>query len=127
MSKYLLAAFLLASAMLAPGLYGQRRGQGNRDRNDDDQVRRTAAFRSQHRRIISEYYRGHPAELPPGLAMRGGDLPPGLARQLRRNGRLPPGLDRRFVPFPVELERRFAPLPPYYRRGFIGDRAVIYN
>lgn len=30
-------------------------------------------------------------------------------------------------PFPVDLERRLPPLPPIYRRGFLGDRAVIYD
>lgn len=33
--------------------------------------------------------------LPPGLAKRGGNLPPGLQRQLDRRGHLPPGLEKR--------------------------------
>lgn len=35
--------------------------------------------------------------LPPGLAKRD-RLPPGLAKQLKRNGRLPPGLAKRELP-----------------------------
>jgi len=41
--------------------------------------------------------------LPPGLAKRD-SLPPGLQKQLDRNGRLPPGLDRRALP--EDLEKR---------------------
>jgi len=77
--------------------------------------------------VIRDYYRGVPAsKLPPGLAKRG-DLPPGLAKQLKRNGHLPPGLEKKIYPFPVELERRLPPLPPDYGRAFIGGNAVIYN
>lgn len=36
-------------------------------------------------------------QMPPGLAKRD-SLPPGLAKQLRRNGRLPPGLAKRELP-----------------------------
>ena len=67
------------------------------------------------------------SSLPPGLAKRGGNLPPGLEKQLRRNGRLPPGLEKQLYPFPPELERRLPALPPDYGRAFIGGRAVIYN
>jgi hypothetical protein len=67
------------------------------------------------------------SNLPPGLAKRGGDLPPGLEKQLKRNGHLPPGLEKKLYPFPVELERRLPPLPPEYGRAFIGGNAVIYN
>ena len=41
--------------------------------------------------------------LPPGLAKRD-SLPPGLQKQLDRNGRLPPGLQRRALP--ADLENR---------------------
>lgn len=37
------------------------------------------------------------ALLPPGLAKRD-TLPPGLQRQLERNGKLPPGLEKRALP-----------------------------
>lgn len=67
-----------------------------------------------------------PANLPPGLAKRGGSLPPGLEKQLQRNGRLPPGLDRgTWTPFPQDLVAVLPPLPPQYERGFIGGRAAI--
>ena len=125
MSRYLCAVLLVASAALAPGLYAKKKGQGNQDQAGQES--RPVVFRSEHSRVISDYYRTNPAGLPPGLAKRGGDLPPGLAKQLRRNGRLPPGLEKKLVPFPPELDRGFPPLPPHYQRGFIGDRAVIYD
>jgi hypothetical protein len=88
---------------------------------------RAIVFAPTERRTIIQYYRGNYSNLPPGLAKRGGNLPPGLQRQVRRTGHLPPGLEKRVEPFPTELERRLPGLPPIYRRGIIGDRAVIYD
>jgi hypothetical protein len=88
---------------------------------------RAIVFAPAERRTIIQYYRGNYSNLPPGLAKRGGNLPPGLQRQVRRTGHLPPGLEKRVEPFPTELERRLPGLPPIYRRGIIGDRAVIYD
>ncbi len=47
--------------------------------------------------------KGRKGGLPPGLAKRD-RLPPGLQKQLDRNGRLPLGLDRRALP--ADLENR---------------------
>ncbi len=115
----------LLALLLSPGLSAKKKEHPNHGRDDREQ--RAVVFRSEHRRAVSEYYRAAPAGLPPGLAKRGGDLPPGLARQLQRRGHLPPGLEKKLVPFPVELDRRCPPLPPYYRRGLIGDRALVYD
>ncbi|NUQ86040.1 MAG: hypothetical protein HUU11_15120, partial [Anaerolineales bacterium] len=76
---------------------------------------------------IREWVRGQPvAQLPPGLAKRGG-LPPGLAKQLRKNGTLPPGLEKRITAFPTELSRRLGPLPPGCGcdRVFFDGKALI--
>ncbi len=89
--------------------------------------REVLVFGPQGQRIIYEYYRVNTSNLPPGLAKRGGALPPGLEKQLRRNGHLPPGLEGRIEPFPIELERQLPAIPAVYRRGTIGDRAVIYD
>jgi hypothetical protein len=78
----------------------------------DEHVR----FRPDHVRVIRDYYGGRPSGLPPGLA-----------KQLRRNGRLPPGLEKRIVPFPVEVERRLPPCPPGVFRGMLGGRAILYR
>jgi hypothetical protein len=78
--------------------------------------------------VIRQYCRNLPPNrLPPGLAKRGGDLPPGLKKQLQRNGRLPPGLEKKVYAFPPELEQGLPALPPDYARAFIGGRAVLYN
>ena len=53
-------------------------------------------FLAEERRAIEDYYRAindkkKPKKgLPPGLAKRGGNLPPGLQRKLERDGQLPP-------------------------------------
>lgn len=92
------------------------------DRNRDGVI----VFHPNDRRVITDYFR-NTRNLPPGLAKRGGDLPPGLQKQLRRNGQLPPGLQKRLTPFPDDLNRRLPRLPGIYRRGIIGNDAVIYD
>jgi hypothetical protein len=64
--------------------------------------------------------------LPPGLAKRD-RLPPGLERQLRRNGTLPPGLQKRVEPFPVALEEQLPKIPSGYSRVFVAGRAMILD
>lgn len=127
MSKRLVAVLLFATAILAPGLYAKKKWHGDQGDDEDYRWRQAARFQSGHQRVIHEYYRAYPEGLPPGLAKRGGDLPPGLAKKLQRNGQLPPGLEKRLVPFPSELERRLPPLAPYHRRCFVGDRAIVYD
>ncbi len=103
----------------------------DRDRNyyrHGSQTIVNIVFGVHDREVIHDYYYGDDRRgLPPGLAKRGGDLPPGLQRQLMRNGTLPPGLQKRCQPFPVELERRLPPLPPDYSRVFIGGNILIVN
>ncbi len=74
--------------------------------------------------MIVDYF--HPASgLPPGLARRGGDLPPGLEKQLRRNGKLPPGLQKKLVAFPRDLEVTLPQVQPGYRRVTLGTWALL--
>ena len=84
-------------------------------------------FGERDRQIIHEYCSQPPSNLPPGLAKRGGQLPPGLEKHLRRNGQLPPGLQKKMVRFPTELERRLPPLPRNYVRVFVGGRGMIVD
>ena len=95
-------------------------------------------FSDRDQRLILDYYggggggggrgRGHGGRgLPPGLAKRGGNLPPGLERQLQRNGTLPPGLQKQVEPFPVELTQRLSPLPSGYSRVIVEGRALILD
>jgi hypothetical protein len=89
---------------------------------------RPAHFLAEERRIIVEYFhRRHPGTakgLPPGLAKRGGNLPPGLQKHLDKNGRLPPGLQKRLEPLPVDLESRLPRLPEHWERVIL-ERDVI--
>ena len=84
-------------------------------------------FAGDDRELIRRHYLSSRGTLPPGLATRQGDLPPGLEKQLRRNGHLPPGLEKQLHPFPIELERKLPPLKPGLVRGMIGAHAVILD
>ncbi len=84
-----------------------------------------ASFLPQERQIIIEFFQGHSSGLPPGLAKRGGDLPPGLQKHLARNGTLPPGLQKRLQPFPVELERRLPSIPRIWVRVILGRHVIL--
>jgi hypothetical protein len=91
-----------------------------------DEKDRPARFLPEERRIILEYYGyGRPAKgLPPGLAKRGGKLPPGLQKHLDKNGRLPPGLQKRLEPLPADLDHRLPRLPEIWERVIL-ERDVI--
>ena len=86
-------------------------------------------FSSRDQDIIRSYYGGGGGGrgLPPGLAKRHGNLPPGLERQLERNGTLPPGLQKRVEPFPDDLNSRLAPMPSGYSRVMVAGRALILD
>ena len=62
--------------------------------------------------------------MPPGLAKKD-RLPPGLEKQLVRNGRLPPGLQR--DPLPRQLEERLSPVPSGYVRVRVGQDIVLMH
>jgi hypothetical protein len=87
---------------------------------------RPTYFLPEERRIIEDYYRssGPSKGLPPGLAKRGGKLPPGLQKHLDKNGTLPPGLQKRLEPLPQDLGSRLPQLPDYWERVIL-DRNVI--
>ena len=84
-------------------------------------------FSDRDRGIIRDFFRGRYSNLPPGLAKRGGKLPPGLEKQLQRNRKLPPGLQRHVEPFPQELEARLPRLPDRTSRIVLGRRAMIVD
>ncbi len=64
--------------------------------------------------------------LPPGLAKRK-RLPPGLERQLQKNGTLPPGLQKRLYPLPYDLERSLPRLPTGVVRVVIGVDVLLLD
>ncbi|NNE85899.1 MAG: hypothetical protein HKN28_18195 [Alphaproteobacteria bacterium] len=61
---------------------------------------------------------------PPGLAKRD-SLPPGLQRQLQRNGRLPPGLEKKA--FPAHLTGQLPSPLRGTERVIIGNDAVLID
>ncbi len=94
-----------------------------RDGDRDDFA--SLSFSDRDQRIIHSYFRSNRRNLPPGLAKRNGDLPPGLEKHLRRDGTLPPGLQKRVEPFPEDLDERLPALPRGYSRVFLSGRAII--
>lgn len=126
-----LPAWALGNQGEAHGNHGRSqdhgKGKNERGRGHHKQEGSRVAFSVRDREVIRNYFREYPSSLPPGLAKRGGDLPPGLEKQLRRNGTLPPGLEKRLRPCPVGLSRRLPPLPEGYSRMMLGARLLILN
>lgn len=96
-------------------------------RADDGYGREPEGFSERDRGIISDCMANSYAGLPPGLAKRGGNLPPGLERQLQRNGTLPPGLQRRVQPLPGECDARLPRLPGGWVRVVLGARIMLLD
>jgi hypothetical protein len=90
---------------------------------------RPAYFLPEERRIIEDYYRfrGPSKGLPPGLAKRGGKLPPGLQKHLDKNGTLPPGLQKRLEPLPQDLDSRLPRLPDYWERVILERNVILVD
>ncbi|MBM3804272.1 MAG: hypothetical protein FJW26_18395 [Acidimicrobiia bacterium] len=84
-------------------------------------------FGDRDRRVIRDYFRNRYSNLPPGLAKRGGHLPPGLEKHLQRNGQLPPGLQKRVEPFPRDLAVQLPSIPERIRRVILGRRALMLD
>ncbi len=64
------------------------------------------------------------SSLPPGLAKRD-KLPPGLQKQVEKNGQLPPGLAKRALP--DDLEDRLPERTENIVRRIIGDDVVLVD
>ena len=87
-------------------------------------------FLPEERRIISDYYRQARTTkkgLPPGLAKRGGKLPPGLQKHLEKNGQLPSGLQKRLEPLPSALDARLPSIPEYWERVIVERDVVLID
>ena len=63
-------------------------------------------------------------DMPPGLAKKD-QLPPGLAKQLQKNGTLPPGLAKRNLPH--DLDRRLSRMPAGFGRVVVDRDVAIVN
>lgn len=66
------------------------------------------------------------SNLPPGLAKRD-RLPPGLERQVQRNGTLPPGLQKRVQPLPGVCSGQLPRLPVDWVRVILGRRVLLLD
>jgi hypothetical protein len=128
-SSAVLGILLLSgsAAMSQGNSQGHGHGKGHDRRNDDDDREDREAYRyDSHKEAIRGWYSERENHLPPGLAKKD-RLPPGLEKQLVRNGTLPPGLQKRFYLAPVELERRLPPPPPDCAHVLIGGHIVLLN
>jgi len=125
----LMACGWAGAAMAQGNSHGHGQGKGHNKHDDQGEQGGYVqyGFNAHDRQVISTYYSNHTQGLPPGLAKRGGNLPPGLEKQLERNGTLPPGLQKKLEPCPVALERELPPLPTDYRRAVIGAHIVVVN
>jgi hypothetical protein len=125
----LLVCLLLSGtpAIAQGNSHGQGKGKGHDKHHDNDGRDDQDGDRyDNHREDIRGWYSQSEGHLPPGLAKKD-RLPPGLERQLVRNGTLPPGLQKRLYPAPVELERRLPPPPPDCAHVLISGHIVLLN
>jgi hypothetical protein len=97
-----------------------------RDGNEDYDGSAPTGFSDRERRIISSCFSDDRAGLPPGLAKKD-HLPPGLEKQLQRNGTLPPGLQKRVQPLPGECTARLPQLPRDWARVVLSGRIILLD
>jgi outer membrane lipoprotein SlyB len=93
---------------------------------DNDARRWPTGFTEGDRHVINDCFEDNRAALPPGLAKRD-RLPPGLERQLQRNGTLPPGLERRVQPLPRICTSRLPRLPRDWERVALSGRIILLD
>lgn len=85
------------------------------------------SFSVRDRATVRTCYEEHANDLPPGLAKRE-TLPPGLEKQLQKNGTLPPGLQRKVHDLPEVCDKQLPALSReldrvvYMRRVMLIDR-----
>jgi hypothetical protein len=126
------ASLLLAIALFSIGAAAQGRGNGNghghgNPHNDQDDSYSSGSYvfsRSDRDRITDCLTGSGGQGLPPGLAKRD-RLPPGLQKQLQRNGHLPPGLEKKMQPLPRSCEVRLPRLPSEYTRVIVGNYVIL--
>ena len=99
---------------------------GNRDEDEDYVGREPRGFSDRDRQIIGDCLVNDRAGLPPGLAKKD-RLPPGLERQLQRNGTLPPGLQKRVQPLPGSCASRLPRLPRGWARVVLSGRIILLD
>ena len=126
MKKSGLGALLLFLA-LVPSMGAQGQGKGKKNaKKDTSAVSVSIRFSDRSRTIILDWFskEGNRKGLPPGLAKHE-ELPPGLRKQLVRNGTLPPGLEKKLHPLPADLEARLPPPPQGTRRVILSGSVIL--
>jgi hypothetical protein len=96
------------------------------DRDGDYDGRGPVGFSDRDRQIIGDCFVNDRGGLPPGLAKKD-RLPPGLERQLQRNGTLPAGLQKRVQPLPGSCTARLPRLPRDWDRVVLGGRIILLD
>ena len=107
-----------------PSRSGKRARSDNQD--EDYYEQGPQEFSSRDRQIISDCFVADRSSLPPGLAKKD-HLPPGLERQVRRNGTLPPGLQKRVQPLPGVCADRLPKLPRDWARVVLSGRIILLD
>ena len=126
-----LAALVSVSAYAAALDKDNGKGKGKGKKNDSDvevSASVSFAFGDTDVREIRGWFAdpGNLGGLPPGLAKRE-RLPPGLEKQLVRNGALPPGLDKKLHPLPGDLRRRISKPPGGVELLYMHDRVLAVH
>ena len=124
----------LAASLAVAGVSAAPQGKSKKDpapQTAGEKIRQVLpeaerVFTKQEITLVKNYFYDNRNGLPPGLAKRE-KLPPGLERQLQKNGTLPPGLQKKIQPLPPVLERRMRLLPTGYRRVVIAGNVILMN
>ena len=106
--------------------HGTKRYSQDDDQGEDYGNRGPSGFSEHERQVISDCFVNDRAGLPPGLAKKD-HLPPGLERQLQRNGTLPPGLQKRVQPLPGSCVARLPRLPQDWSRVVLSGRIILLD
>lgn len=108
--------------------YESRRHDRDDDQGEDEDYdgRGPSGFSDSERHIMGSCFVDSRAGLPPGLAKKD-RLPPGLEKQLQRNGTLPPGLQKRVQPLPSSCDSRLPRLPREWSRVVLSGRIILLN
>ncbi len=104
--------------------HGEKHAHSKHDQGDEDEDYRV--FSDHDRGVIRECFGDGRSGLPPGLAKKD-RLPPGLEKQLQRNGTLPPGLQKRVQPLPSGCVARLPRLPRDWARVVLSGRIILLD
>jgi hypothetical protein len=130
-----LTILFLATTVAAGSPQGnsQGRGRGSQPAQESNTVATGSkvssnAFAEMDVKIIRDWFSksANLQGLPPGLAKRE-SLPPGLEKQLQKNGTLPPGLQQKIQPLPPVLEVQLTKLPEGQKRVAIAGSIILMN